>query len=149
VFANVEWFPRRVFNVLESSVQSEGKAVDLTACPLSILPHQGPLVTDTVTVGVAQSGRAILRLRDVCYSYRIRPDAPVLSGVSVEISRNTMVAFVGRSGSGKTTLCRLISGLYQPTSGSITIQHGEADEGDNNADYSARVRKQVRRNALK
>ena len=45
----------------------------------------------------------------------------VLSDLSFKISPGETVALVGRSGSGKTTIMNLISRLYDPFSGTITI----------------------------
>lgn len=42
------------------------------------------------------------------------------SGTNLTIQAGEFVALVGMSGSGKTTLLRMISGLEQPTEGSIT-----------------------------
>lgn len=40
---------------------------------------------------------------------------------SIEIPAGVMVAVVGKSGSGKSTLINMLSGLDQPTSGSVTL----------------------------
>ncbi|WP_327089936.1 ABC transporter ATP-binding protein/permease [Nonomuraea sp. NBC_01738] len=45
---------------------------------------------------------------------------PALRGVSVEINRGEVIAFVGENGSGKTTLAKILSGLYEPDSGQVT-----------------------------
>ena len=44
-----------------------------------------------------------------------------LSDVSFEIKRGEVVGFLGPNGAGKTTMMRLITGLFQPTEGSILI----------------------------
>ncbi|MDP9491665.1 MAG: cyclic nucleotide-binding domain-containing protein, partial [Actinomycetota bacterium] len=44
---------------------------------------------------------------------------PILEGISLEVPAGATVAIVGRSGSGKTTLVRCLSGLLEPTSGTI------------------------------
>ena len=45
----------------------------------------------------------------------------VIKGLSLEIKRGQHVAVVGENGAGKTTLVKLLTGLYQPTSGEILI----------------------------
>lgn len=44
-----------------------------------------------------------------------------LRGINLQIARGRFVALKGRSGSGKTTLLNCLSGLDQPTEGSIRI----------------------------
>ncbi|CAL9641466.1 ABC transporter ATP-binding protein [Streptomyces sp. enrichment culture] len=56
---------------------------------------------------------------DVTFGYR--PDRPVISGVSLGIRAGETVAFVGPTGAGKSTLAKLVTRLYDPTSGRILI----------------------------
>lgn len=64
----------------------------------------------------AASGGAIDRSRDGQLMVKS------LTAVSLEISDGERIGLVGHNGAGKTTLLRVVSGIYQPTSGSVIIQ---------------------------
>ena len=44
-----------------------------------------------------------------------------LNSVNLKVHRGEKIALIGHNGSGKTSFIRLISGIYQPTSGSMKI----------------------------
>src|SRR6202167_898384 len=65
---------------------------------------------------------ALLDIRDLRQSFP-RSDGGehlVLDGVDLAITQGQIVGLLGRTGSGKSTLLRLIAGLAQPSSGTIT-----------------------------
>jgi branched-chain amino acid transport system ATP-binding protein len=45
-----------------------------------------------------------------------------VKGISLEVRERELVAIVGANGAGKTTTLRTISGIYRPTTGSITFE---------------------------
>ncbi|MDF7670938.1 ATP-binding cassette domain-containing protein [Orbaceae bacterium ESL0721] len=49
------------------------------------------------------------------------PEIKAIDGLSLRIKAGKMTAFVGPDGAGKTTFQRLVTGLYLPTSGSLTV----------------------------
>jgi len=55
----------------------------------------------------------------VSFSYGTA-EVSALSDISFTVAKGQTIAFVGPSGSGKTSLVKLLVGLYEPTSGSIT-----------------------------
>lgn len=64
--------------------------------------------------------RGHVRLDGVDFTYP-GADRLALSGIDLEVPAGTSLALVGETGSGKTTLASLVARLYDPTSGTITI----------------------------
>jgi osmoprotectant transport system ATP-binding protein len=64
--------------------------------------------------------------------------APILSGVTLSVSRGETVALVGRSGAGKSTLLRLVNRLLTPSAGSVIVDGRDTREWD-----AIRLRRQV------
>ncbi len=61
-------------------------------------------------------------LKDVSFRYPGSAE-DVLTDINLEVVPGQRVALVGRSGSGKTTLVNLLMALYEPTRGTIYIDH--------------------------
>ena len=49
----------------------------------------------------------------------------LFSKVDFSIEKGSVVGFVGQNGSGKSVLFKLISGIYRPDDGSITVRGKE------------------------
>ncbi|MFG3707055.1 ABC transporter ATP-binding protein [Micromonospora sp. NPDC047670] len=64
--------------------------------------------------------RGDLRFTDVTFSYP-GSDTAAVAGITLDVPAGTGLALVGETGSGKSTLAALVSRLYDPTSGRITV----------------------------
>jgi ATP-binding cassette subfamily B protein len=61
-----------------------------------------------------------ITLRNVKFGYP--PEGtPVLDGIDLHLPAGTAVALVGENGAGKTTMVKLLTGMYQPTSGEVLV----------------------------
>jgi ATP-binding cassette, subfamily B, bacterial len=90
----------RIFEYLDLTVD-----VDDPARPIEIDPAR---VTGHV------------RFTGVSFTYP-GADRPALAGVDLDVPAGSTLALVGETGSGKTTLAALIARLYDPTSGSVSV----------------------------
>ena len=61
----------------------------------------------------------MLTLQDVRVFYGA---IQAVKGISLEVRERELVTIVGANGAGKTTTLRTISGIYRPTTGSITFE---------------------------
>jgi len=64
----------------------------------------------------------MLEVSDLHHEYRARSGTNVaIDNLSFTVDKHELVAIVGPSGAGKTTLLRCLSGLLQPTSGTVEM----------------------------
>jgi ATP-binding cassette subfamily F protein uup len=68
-----------------------------------------------------QSGRKVIRARNVSYSYG---DEEVIRDFSIKIMRGDRIGLIGNNGVGKTTLLRLLLGELEPQSGTVKMGTG-------------------------
>ncbi|MFM8650547.1 MAG: ATP-binding cassette domain-containing protein, partial [Actinomycetota bacterium] len=61
---------------------------------------------------------AAVRTRNLAKDYG---DGPVLLPLDLDVEPGERIALIGHNGSGKTTLLRMITGLLDVTSGSISV----------------------------
>lgn len=79
---------------------------------------QEPTIIDIAEAGQLQVSKGAIQFNDVSFGYG---NKKVIKKVSLSIEPDTKVALVGESGEGKTTLTNLLLRLYEPQTGSITI----------------------------
>jgi ABC-type nitrate/sulfonate/bicarbonate transport system ATPase subunit len=88
------------------------------------------------TPATAQSAPApavsvTIDIRDVSHAFRLQGSTlEVLDKINLSVAAGEFVALLGPSGCGKSTLLRLVSGLDQPTAGSITAEREIINEPD-------------------
>ena len=79
---------------------------------LAPVPPAGGTVPETLGEGI--------RFENVSFTYP-GADEPVLHGVDLLLPAGATVAVIGDNGAGKTTLVKLLTGMYEPTAGRITV----------------------------
>ena len=73
-----------------------------------------------------------IRFEDVSFTYP-GTDQPALEHITLHLKPGSSVALVGENGSGKTTLIKLLTRLYQPTSGRIVLDGLDLTEWEEQA----------------
>ena len=68
----------------------------------------------------------MIEIKDLSLTFKnADEDHEALKAVTLDIPEGCIYGFVGSNGAGKSTLLRVISGLYRPDSGSVTIDETE------------------------
>jgi ATP-binding cassette subfamily B protein len=102
------------------SMSSQGEEMDETAIPaveaVTALRGLAPGRRKPM-VPVTASGE--IRLREVSFAYG---GSRVLNGVTLTLRPGEVIAVVGVNGAGKTTLAKLLTGQYQPESGTLVTE---------------------------
>src|SRR5262249_8269953 len=101
---------------MAGTIQEASGTFQQTACDL-----RGRARADPGLAAPPPLDEPVASFRDVWPSF----DRPVLRGVSFDLQPGSTKIVLGGSGSGKTTILRLILGLLQPDSGSITVEGRE------------------------
>lgn len=77
-----------------------------------------PSIDDISDAKDLKVSKGVINYNEVSFAY---DDKEVLSKISLSIEQDSKIALVGESGEGKTTLTNLLLRLYEPQSGTITI----------------------------
>jgi ABC-type nitrate/sulfonate/bicarbonate transport system ATPase subunit len=79
----------------------------------------------------AAARNVAIDIRGVSHAFELDGSRlPVLESIDLSVAAGEFVALLGPSGCGKSTLLRLISGLEQPTTGSISAEGSLIDRPD-------------------
>lgn len=100
-----------------------GKALAAAANIYSI-ENVVPVINSDTKQGIICSDGSFLgdiELRNVYFNYPMRPDIPVLRGVSLNAGRGQYIALVGSSGCGKSTAIGLLERFYDVKDGEILL----------------------------
>ena len=85
----------------------------------------------------------LYKLDNINLNYHLNGnDIKVLKNINFEINKNERVAIIGESGSGKTSLLMLMSGLEEPTTGSIFFNN------ENFSKISEKKKTQIRKKKI-
>ncbi|GAB3407506.1 ABC transporter ATP-binding protein [Flindersiella endophytica] len=82
--------------------------------------YPDPLADESSRASTSVMPQRSIRFENVSFRYP-GSDYEVLSGLDLEIRAGEALALVGVNGAGKSTLVKLLGGVYQPTSGRITV----------------------------
>eukprot|EP00898_Chlorokybus_atmophyticus_P005089 jgi/Chlat1/5581/Chrsp369S00851 len=69
----------------------------------------------------ASAVKGDLQMDNVRFVYQMRPNQPVLQGITLHVAPGQVCALVGRSGGGKSTMVHLFMRFYDPTSGVVRL----------------------------
>ena len=104
---------------------------DYTRKLLSTLPRRIPARTPASGEALMQADNIIVDFIGNKSLFQKAPVKTALDNVSVTIFPKEVVAIVGGSGSGKTTLARVIAGLVQPKSGTLSYKGQQVSRKNN------------------
>jgi ABC-type multidrug transport system fused ATPase/permease subunit len=117
--------PMRILGVSLGMAQ---RAVASGARVFEILDRK-PQLTAPAGAPPLPAGGGRVQMRGVTFAYD--PEgAPVLSDIDLDVEAGRTIALVGGTGSGKTTLVSLISRLYDPQHGSVSVDGANVREVD-------------------
>ena len=100
-------------------------ALDGAAAPVAAVARLGPAMAPLGSLAAGHESAAgmpnqEIAFHDVSFVYP-GSSRSVLSGLDLTVRAGTSLAIVGQNGAGKTTLAKLLCRLYDPTTGSISV----------------------------
>jgi NitT/TauT family transport system ATP-binding protein len=98
---------------------------------LTPVTTRGPRLLPDQTLPPA-AGKELIELGDIGKTF-VTPSGkplPVLERINLTVAENEFLCILGASGSGKSTILRILTGLLQPTIGTVTVE-GKPLRGNN------------------
>ncbi|XP_060262796.1 ATP-binding cassette sub-family B member 10, mitochondrial isoform X2 [Ovis aries] len=86
-----------------------------------LLEREPELPFNEGTVLNEKSFQGALEFKNVHFAYPARPEVPIFQDFSLSIPSGSVTALVGPSGAGKSTVISLLLRLYDPASGTISL----------------------------
>lgn len=118
VYATVQFFqPLRELGTVFSSLAEALAAMTRIRQILNEKPHE--VFADENIIGEFETDTAIT-FDSISFSYP-NNDKPIFENISFSVPTNSKFAIVGPTGEGKSTIAKLMSGLAEPTHGTITV----------------------------
>lgn len=115
--------------IIMKTINTIDKNTENTMSSISSTRLNLPQITNENDGGVG-GGPGVLSVFQVYYTYPSR-DIPILNNLTFTTAPFTITAIRGRSGSGKSTILNLITGLYRPQSGVITLDNDNIETSYN------------------
>ena len=88
----------------------------MTFTPIIIPPHSH--VDQQSDLGKHQQSDDVICIHDVSFAYDRRP---ALQHITLHVKRGSTLGIIGPNGGGKSTLMKLMLGVIEPDSGSVTV----------------------------
>ncbi|MDG5789830.1 energy-coupling factor transporter ATPase [Evansella sp. AB-P1] len=83
--------------------------------------HKIPKVNNELA-SISVDSKEIIKVKNVYYQYD-KKEAAILRDMNFSLKKGELYALLGGNGSGKTTFLKLLSGIYKPQQGSITLHN--------------------------
>ncbi|WP_291584163.1 cyclic peptide export ABC transporter [Clostridium sp. UBA6640] len=121
------------------SVKRINSLLEELAIPEDEVAHEMTILEDEIASGVEVSGKKYinLKLNEIEYAYDKNDEGSFKVGpISYEFNSGEIIFITGGNGSGKSTLAKLITGLYKPSKGDITLNNVKVSEKMLSKNYS-------------
>nr|XP_020843129.1 multidrug resistance protein 1 isoform X2 [Phascolarctos cinereus] len=105
-----------------SSLAPDYAKARISASHIIMLLEQKPLIDSYSEEGQKlEKFEGNVSFDEVVFNYPMRPDIPVLQGLTLEVKKGQTLALVGSSGCGKSTVVQLLERFYDPLAGLVKV----------------------------